>query len=173
MDRTFISRVKILLREKKKKIILTLYGFVFLKKRQHDILFREEQILAAVSTCSICLLLLCGFEGSTSEQALHQVMHLEWTVLKSLLTQQAGKDLRSACNNPQCVSARQPLSSSSDMEAHVWVHLNLKAKSTYVFIFLAFETIKMSNKLIQLLFAVETKLRSEHSSPVTKKPDLV
>lgn len=29
------------------------------------------------------------------------------------------------------------------------------------------------NKLIQLLFTVETKLRSEHSSPVTKKPDLV
>jgi len=31
----------------------------------------------------------------------------------------------------------------------------------------------MPNKLIQLLFTVETKLRSEHSSPVTKKPDLV
>lgn len=98
MTRTFFSRVKILLRGKKN--YLNIIWFRFAKKRQHDILFREEQILAAVSTCSICLLLSCGFEGSTFEQALHQVMHLEWTVLKTLLAQQAEKDLMSACNNP-------------------------------------------------------------------------
>lgn len=96
-------------------------------------------------------------------------MHLEWTVLKSLLTQQAEKDLMSPNNNPKCVLAHPPFPA-----IQIWRHqLKLKAKSIYTIIFLAFETIKMSNKLIQLLFAVETKLRSGHSSPATEKPDLV
>lgn len=158
--------VRILLRERKK--ILTLYGFIFLKKGQHDILFREEQILAAVYTCSICLSLLCGFESSTFEQALHQVMHLEWTVLKTLLLSRLKK---TSWVHAITQSMYQHISPCPAIQ--IWRHqLNLKAKSIHVFIFLAFETIKMSNKLIQLLFAVETKLRSEHSSPATKKPDL-
>jgi len=57
------------------------------------------------------------------------------------------------------------------MEAHVWGQpwQSLKAKGMHVFIFLAFKTIMVPNKLTQLLFTVETKLRSERSSPVTKK----
>lgn len=37
----------------------------------------------------------------------------------------------------------------------------------------AFETITVPSKLIQLLFTTETNGRSEHSSPVTRRPDLV
>lgn len=92
MTKASFSRVRSLLRGKKK--ISNFIWFHFSKKRQHDILFREEQILAVLSTCSICLSsLLCGFKGLTSEQALHQVTHLQWTLVKARSTQWAEKDL--------------------------------------------------------------------------------
>lgn len=90
MAETSLSRVRILLREKK---ISKIAWFHFSKKREHDILFREEQILATLSTCSICFSLLCGCKGLTSEQAVHQVTHLQWTPPRAWSNRQAEKDL--------------------------------------------------------------------------------